>query len=141
MGADERAGAPAKVGSPRLSSPRSMATLLTSVETPFGAESCAFSEVGAGGEVFSRESLADRESGMSEEGMKRRWKEAIGSARGGQEADVGWTLKADSLQAPRRNADAVGFENTARAFNDVQASGVVCTCNFTECTSIERRCR
>jgi hypothetical protein len=39
--------------------------------------------------VFSRESLADRESGVSEAAMKGRWKEAIGSGGGGQEARGG----------------------------------------------------
>jgi len=69
-GADGRA--PVKLGSPRPSSPRSMATLLTLVETPFGVESCVFSVAGARGEVFSRELLADGESGVSEAAMKGR---------------------------------------------------------------------
>src|SRR5258707_5266612 len=68
-----------------FSSPRSMATLLTLVETPFGAESCASSGAGGRAEVFSRESLADRESGESEAAMKRRWKKAIRGNGGGQE--------------------------------------------------------
>jgi len=49
-----------------------MATLLTLVRTPFGAESCAFSGAGTCGEVFSREALADGESGVSEAVMKGR---------------------------------------------------------------------
>ncbi len=49
-----------------------MATLLTLVETPFGVESCVFSVAGARGEVFSRELLADGESGVSEAAMKGR---------------------------------------------------------------------
>jgi|HubBroStandDraft_1064217.scaffolds.fasta_scaffold32018_2 hypothetical protein len=60
-------GAPEK-----FSSPRSMATLLTPVETPFGGQSCASSEVGRRAEVFSRESVTGRASGMSEAGMKGR---------------------------------------------------------------------
>jgi hypothetical protein len=38
-------------------------------------------------EVFSRESVTGRASGMSEAGMKGRQKEAIGSGERGQEAD------------------------------------------------------
>jgi len=78
----------ARSGIAPFSSPRSMATLLTLVETPFGAESCEFSGVVGRGEVFSPESLTGRASGMSEAGMKGRWKEAIGSGGNGQEA--GW---------------------------------------------------
>jgi hypothetical protein len=62
-----------------------MATLLTSVETPSGGQSCVSSEPGARAEVFSGESLTGRDSGMSEAGMKGRWKEAIGSGGAGQE--------------------------------------------------------
>jgi len=65
-----------------------MATLLTLVETPFGEESCASSGAGGRAEVFSPESLADRESGVSEAAMKGQWKEAIGSGEGGQEAGM-----------------------------------------------------
>src|ERR1700687_2788651 len=86
-GADVDGGAPAKFSSPRPGIPRSMATLLTSVETPFGGESCASSGAGTCAEVFSRESLTDRESGMSEAAIKARWKEAIGSGGGGSR---GW---------------------------------------------------
>src|SRR5260221_13592481 len=68
----------------RFSSPRSMATLLTLVETPFGAESCASSGAGGRAEVFSRESLADRESGVSEPDLKGRLKKAIARSGGGQ---------------------------------------------------------
>jgi hypothetical protein len=46
-----------------------MATLLTLVETPFGGESCASPKPGAGAEVFSRESVTDGESGVSEAAM------------------------------------------------------------------------
>jgi hypothetical protein len=49
-----------------------MATLLTLVETPSGVESCVFSGVWTRGEVFSRELLADGESGLSEAAMKGR---------------------------------------------------------------------
>jgi len=38
-------------------------------------------------EVFFPESLADRESGVSEAAMNGRWNEAIGSGGGGQEAE------------------------------------------------------
>jgi len=79
-----------------------MATLLTLLETPFGAESCVFSVSGARGEVFSRELLADGESGVSEAAMKGRWKEAIGSGEGGQEA--AWSgLSGADFQAWRGN--------------------------------------
>ena len=63
-------GVPAKFSSPRSSSPRSMATLLTSVETPFGGESCASWGAGGREEVFSRESVTGRASGMSEAAME-----------------------------------------------------------------------
>jgi len=63
-------GAPVKFGSPPPSSPRSMATLLTSVETPFGGESCASWGAGGREEVFSRESVTGRASGMSEAAME-----------------------------------------------------------------------
>jgi hypothetical protein len=66
--------------------PRSMATLLTLVETPFGGESCASSGPGDREEVFSRESVTDRGSGVSEEGITGRQEEATGSGEGGQEA-------------------------------------------------------
>src|SRR5713226_149314 len=87
-GADEDGGAPEKFGSPRPSSPRSMVTLLTLVETPFGGESCASSGARGWAEVFSRESVTDRGSGVSEAAMTGRWKKATGSGEGGQEA--GW---------------------------------------------------
>src|ERR1019366_911542 len=95
-GADEDGRAPAKLsiprsGIPRPSSPRSMATLLTLVETPFGVESCASSGAGTRAEVFSRESVADRGSGMSEAAIKARWEEAIGGGEGGQEARLGFS--------------------------------------------------
>src|SRR6202158_1047502 len=82
-GADVDGGAPAKFSSPRPGIPRSMATLLTSVETPFGGESCASSGAGTCAEVFSRESLTDRESGMSEAAKKGGRKGAIGGGGGG----------------------------------------------------------
>src|SRR5512141_1803092 len=82
-GADE--GDPAKFSSPRSSVARSMATLLTLVETPFGAESCAFSEAGGTAEVLSRESVTGRSSGVSGGGMKGRHKKATGSGESGQE--------------------------------------------------------
>src|SRR5712671_4489026 len=83
MVAGANGDAPAK-----FSSPRSMATLLTSVETPFGGESCASSGARGWAEVFSRESVTDRGSGVSEAAMTGRWKKATGSGEGGQEA--GW---------------------------------------------------
>src|SRR5579859_87233 len=83
--ASPRPGIP-PCNNPRSNTPRPMATLLTLVETPSEGESCASSGSGGGAEVFSRESVTGRGSGMSEAGMKRRWKEAIGSGRGGQEA-------------------------------------------------------
>src|ERR1039458_4982122 len=69
----------------RSSSPRSMATLLTSVETPVGGESCASAGAGGRAEVFSRESVTGRASGVSDAAMKGREKEAIGSDAGGEE--------------------------------------------------------
>jgi hypothetical protein len=47
-----------------------MATLLTSVGTPRGVESCASSGAAGRDEVLSRESVTGRASGMSEAGMK-----------------------------------------------------------------------
>ena len=47
-----------------------MATLLTSVETPFGGESCASWGAGGREEVFSRESVTGRASGLSEAAME-----------------------------------------------------------------------
>src|SRR5260370_489853 len=51
---------------PPSNTPRSKARLLTLVETPSGGESCASSGSGGGAEVFSRESVTGRGSGVSE---------------------------------------------------------------------------
>src|SRR5208337_76803 len=80
------AGADVDPAPAKFSSPRSMATLLTLIETPFGAESCASSEAGRRAEVLSLELVTGRASGVSEADMKGRQKEAIGSGEGGQEA-------------------------------------------------------
>jgi len=89
-------GVPAKFSSPRSSSPRSMATLLTSVETPFGGESCASWGAGGREEVFSRESVTGRASGMSEaamEGvMERGYRERRRRSRGRTDAGARFVL-------------------------------------------------
>jgi len=68
------------------------------VETPSVGESCASSDAGSRAEVFSRESVTDRASGMSEEAMTGRQKEAIGSGAGGQEAGLMPEGRPDLLQ-------------------------------------------
>src|SRR5271157_3840349 len=55
---------------PQSNPPPSMATPLTSVETPSGAESCASAEAGGHGEVLSREPITGGASGMSEAAME-----------------------------------------------------------------------
>src|SRR5277367_6608190 len=83
---DERALEDLPPSNPRSTSPVSKAMLLTSVETPSGAESCVSSEADGGAEVVFPESVTGRASGVSEATMKGRCKEAIGSGGTGQEA-------------------------------------------------------
>jgi hypothetical protein len=60
--------------------------------------------------VFSRESLADGESGVSEAAMKGRWKEAIGSGEGGQEVGEGRTT---TIACPFLNSGVSGLHAVA----------------------------
>src|ERR1700716_1584150 len=87
---DAVGGTPAKLGSPRPSSPRSTATLLTLVETPFGVESCASLGRGGRAEVFSPESLAGGESGVSGAAMGRAMERGYRGAGEAVKRVVGW---------------------------------------------------
>lgn len=68
------------------SSPRSMATLLTSVETPLGGESCASPEEDPDAEVLSCESLTGRVPGMPGVAIR----DATTRLSGAAEAVKGW---------------------------------------------------